>query len=112
MRIQILGLFHDSKRPHTTGNKISVLRNVFCLGEHLLELHAAGNEISTADLRGLHKLALLDLADNRSMPLCCCASRCLAVVCVYLALEGQDESDEIVRIGLQAWCICKASQSC
>ena len=56
-----------SKRPRAAGNKIAVLRNVFCLGEHLIELHAAGNEINTVDLRGMHKLALLDLADNRSV---------------------------------------------
>jgi len=53
--------------PHSTGNKIAVLRNVFCLGEHLVELYAARNEITAADLRGMHKLAVLDLADNRCL---------------------------------------------
>lgn len=59
-----------------------MLRNLFCLGEHLLELHAAGNQISTADLRGMHKLALLDLADNRSMPYAA-ARRNAWLWCVY-----------------------------
>jgi Leucine-rich repeat (LRR) protein len=50
--------------PHA-GNKIAVLRNVASVGEHLLELHAAKNCITAADLRGLQKLVFLDLADNR-----------------------------------------------
>lgn len=35
------------------------------MGEHLLELYAARNKITAADLRGLNKLLFLDLADNK-----------------------------------------------
>ena len=49
------------------GNKIKVLNNVQSLGQHLLELHAAKNQIAAADLIGLGRLVFLDLADNRCM---------------------------------------------
>ena len=69
--------------PLATGNKIAVLRNVFCLGEHLVELYAARNEITAADMRGMHKLAVLDLADNRCLA-------CWAALLFLAACEAVD----------------------
>jgi hypothetical protein len=53
------------ERLNVSGNKITALRNISCLGENLLELHAAKNQIKVADLRGLNKLFLLDISHNK-----------------------------------------------
>ena len=53
------------QRLNLSGNRIVALRNMACIGAHLCELHAAKNEIVSADLWGLTRLTLLDLGENR-----------------------------------------------